>query len=77
MGATWTPPDYFDRPIMDWQWEKLFAWLPRQLASTGEWVWLKEVYMGVREVHGPGEPVILRKYLTSEEFTWEMLVQNA
>jgi hypothetical protein len=75
--GTWTPPDYFDRPIMDWQWERLFAWLPRQLASTGEWVWLTEVYLGHREVHGPGEPVILHKYLTPEEFTWEMLVQNA
>ena len=75
--GTWTPPDYFDRPIMDWQWERLFAWLPRQLASTSEWVWFTEVYLGHREVHGPGEPVILRKYLTPEEFTWEMLVQNA
>ena len=77
MGATWTPPEYFDRPVMDWQWEKLFAWLPRQLASTGEWVWLTEVYLGQRRIHGPGEDVVLRKYLTPEEFTWEMLVQNA
>jgi hypothetical protein len=58
-----------------WTWEKLFAWLPRQLASTGEWVWLTEVYLGQREVHGPGEPVILRKYLTPEEFTWEQLTE--
>jgi hypothetical protein len=77
MGATWAPLIGVERPIEDWQWEKLFAWLPRQLASTGKWVWLTEVYLGVREVHGPDEAVILHKYLTPEEFTWEMLVQNA
>jgi len=75
MGSGYT--DYFDSPVTGWQWERLFAWLPRQLASTGKWVWLTEVYLGQREVHGPGEPVILRRYLTPEEFTWEMLVDHA
>jgi hypothetical protein len=75
MGSGYT--DYFDSPKMDWHWERLFAWLPRQLASTGKWVWLTEVYLVQREIRGPGSPVILRRYLTPEEFTWEMLVDNA
>ena len=77
MGATWTPPEYFNRPVTDFKWEKLFAWLPRQLASTGEWVWLTEVYLGERRISGPGDDAIIRKYLTPEEFTWEMLTQES
>lgn len=73
MGASWSPPSWMEQPVSYWQWEKLFAWLPRQLASTGEWVWLTEVYLGERRISGPGDDVILRKYLTPEEFTWEML----
>lgn len=75
MGSTWTPPGYFDYPVTGFTWVKLFAWLPRQLASTGKWVWLTEVYLGQRRISGPGDDVVIRKYLTPEEFTWEMLTK--
>lgn len=74
MGALWTPPGIWaHRRRTGWTYEKLFAWLPRQLESTGQWVWLTEVYLLEQQIHGPGTPVIIRKYLTPEEFTWAML----
>lgn len=76
MGS-WTQSRYFYHQMEDFIWEELFAWLPRQLASTGEWVWFKKVYLGWRIVYGPGSDVVIRKYLTPEEYTWEMLVQHA
>lgn len=58
-----------------WEWSSKFSYFPRRLDS-GQWSWFKEYYLGQREVHGPGEPVILRKYLTPEEFTWKALQES-
>lgn len=73
MGATWTPPEYVYQDQSGWTYEKLFAWLPRQIESTSCWVWLTEVYLLEKRISGPGTDVVIRKYLTQEEFTWEML----
>ena len=74
MGTSWTPPGIWaHRGRTGWTYEKLFAWLPRQLESTGRWVWLTEVYLLEKRISGPGPDAIIRKYLTPEEFTWEML----
>ena len=73
MGATWTPPGFVYEERTGWTYEELFAWLPRQLESSGQWVWLTNVYLLQRRISGPGTDVIVRKYLTPEEFTWEML----
>ena len=75
--GNWTQSRYFYYPMEDFIWEELFAWLPRQLASTGEWIWLKKVYLGQCLWYGPNSDVVIRKYLTPEEYTWEMLVQHA
>ena len=55
-----------------WKWSSKFAYFPRRLDS-GQWIWFKEYYYGVREIHGPGTPVILHQYMTPEEFTWHHL----
>jgi hypothetical protein len=76
MGSGYSSPwsMWWHKP---WEYKLMFAWLPRRLDSTGKYVWLKQVYMGRREIHGPGTPVVLYKYLTPEEYTWEMLVDHA
>lgn len=59
-----------------WEWSSKFAYFPRRLDS-GQWIWLKEYYHGVRVIHVPaGEgPVILHQYMSNEEFTWETLTE--
>ena len=55
-----------------WEWALKFAWFPAKMDS-GKFVWCKKYHHGIRIIHGPGEPAILNRYLTLEEFTWEIL----
>lgn len=57
-----------------WQWALKFAWLPCKMDS-GELVWFKEYYHGVRFIFGPAgeEPVILHQWMSIQEFTWKAL----
>jgi hypothetical protein len=59
-----------------WSWALKFAWLPIKLDS-GSHIWFKKYYHGARMITGPGTPVYLHQFLSPEEFTWMMLVQNA
>lgn len=61
-----------------WKWALKFAWLPAKMDS-GEFIWWREYYHGVRFIFGPaGEsPVILHQYMTTEEFTWSFLQHPA
>ncbi len=58
-----------------WEWSLKFACLPRSVDS-GQWVWLRKYYHGIRVIHGPGTPVILHQYMTPEEYTWYQLTVN-
>jgi hypothetical protein len=64
---------YYD--VGNWTWSLKFAWLPARMDS-GELVWWKEYYHGVRMVSGPGTPVYLFQYMTTEEFTWSALQES-
>ncbi len=57
-----------------WEWSSKFAFLPRRL-DNGQWIWLRKYYHGIREIHGPGTPVILQQYMTVKDFTWQVLKQ--
>ena len=63
---------YYD--VGNWTWSLKFAWLPARMDS-GEHVWWREYYHGVRVIFGPaGEsPVVLHQYMTAEEFIWHNL----
>jgi hypothetical protein len=58
-----------------WEWGLKFAWLPHSVDS-GQRIWLRKYYHGVRVIHGPGTPVILHQYMTLEEYTWYQLTVN-
>ena len=57
---------------LEWQWGLKFAWLPAKMDS-GEFIWWRKYYHGIRLIHGPGTPVVLHQYMTTEEFTWQAL----
>ena len=59
----------------NWEWSSKFACFPRKLDS-GQWIWLKKYYYGVRVIHGPGTPVILQQYMSTEEFIWKVLQES-
>ena len=61
--------------ISDWIWTLKFAWLPARMDS-GDFVWWREYYHGVRIITGPGTPVFLHQYKTVEEFTWTALKES-
>ena len=58
-----------------WTWQLKFAWLPARMDS-GQWIWFKEYYRGVRMIHGPELPVYLYQYMTPQEYTWHCLTQR-
>lgn len=58
-----------------WEWNLKFARLPCRL-DTGQWIWFKEYYHGVRVIHGPGTPVILHQYLTPQQHLFSMLKES-
>lgn len=58
-----------------WNWSSKFAYFPRRLDS-GQWIWFKEYYRGVRMIHGPELPVYLYQYMTPQEYTWHCLTQR-
>jgi hypothetical protein len=61
--------------ISNWAWTLKFAWLPARMDS-GDFVWWREYYHGVRIITGPGTPVFLHQYKTVEEFTWTALKES-
>jgi len=58
-----------------WSWYLKFAWVPRKMDS-GQWIWLKEYYHGLRIITGPGEPVVLHQYMTPQQYTWHCLTKS-
>lgn len=64
---------YSGKPKYTWQ-EK-FAWTPQRSADSGQRIWLKKAWYGQRTIQGPGEPAILEKWLTYDEYVWKMLAE--
>jgi hypothetical protein len=54
-------------------WRLRFLWRPRRSAITGQWLWLRYVYEGIRMITGPGDPVILFRYHDPvEHIVWQL-----
>jgi hypothetical protein len=75
MGTGYTGWDCVDKLMQgagNWHWALKFAWLPAKMDS-GEFIWLREYYHGVRMVTGPGDPVYLHQYMTPQEYLFKAL----
>jgi hypothetical protein len=77
MGTGYTGWSCVDRLIQDasdWKWALKFAWLPAKMDS-GEYLWFKDYYHGVRFVFGPAgeDPIILHQYMTPQEYLFNTL----
>ena len=64
---------YYD--VGNWTWTTKFAWLPARMDS-GEHVWWKEYYHGVKIVISSGTDLILHQYMTVEDFIWSALQES-
>ena len=54
-------------------WRLRFLWRPRRSAITGRWLWLRQVYEGIRMITGPGDPVIMFRYHEPvEHLIWQL-----
>lgn len=51
-------------------WSRHRAWWPVQSCVSGDWLWLTRGYRNRFMITGPGEPVVIDNWLTSEEYTW-------
>jgi hypothetical protein len=41
---------------------------PRKSSISGKWIWWRHAYKGVLILHGPGDPVYITHWLTTDEF---------
>jgi hypothetical protein len=61
----------YENMVRNWrscQWELKLALLPHRCAASGQLIWFKYAYRGIRFITGPGEPVVLKYWMTTEEF---------
>jgi hypothetical protein len=61
--------------ISDWHWSLKFAWLPCKM-DNGEHVWWREYFHGVRMISGPGTPVYIHQYMTTQDYLWKALKES-
>lgn len=66
-------------PSEDWGfrrasgWKKYFCITPQKCHLTGERIWFKMCYRGVRVISGPGTPVYDYYYVKTDEFLiWQL-----
>lgn len=50
------------------QWDLKFCWLPKECFLTGQKLWGKLAYRGIRWIHGPGEPIEQIYWVDKDEF---------
>ena len=61
-------------PMEDWglnraqRWDLKFCWLPKECFLTGQKLWGKLAYRGIRWIHGPGEPIEQIYWVDKDEF---------
>lgn len=54
-------------------WELKLCWLPKKCFLSGQNLWGKKAYKGVRYIHGPGEPVRDVYWIDQNEFImWKL-----
>ena len=50
------------------RWDLKFCWLPKECFLTGQKLWGKLAYRGIRWIHGPGEPIEQIYWVDKDEF---------
>lgn len=77
MGYIWREYSSEGERAGYWMWALKFAYLPAKMDS-GDSIWWKEYYHGVRYIYGPAgeQPAIVHQYMTPEEFMWHQLTAN-
>jgi len=49
-------------------WKLKFCWRPNTCFLTGQQLWGKKAYHGIRMITGPGEPVFENYWIAKDEF---------
>lgn len=49
-------------------WSEKFCWFPVRCDRSLQWQWLTVAYKGIQLITGPGEPVVLCRWLSKEEY---------
>jgi hypothetical protein len=54
-------------------WDLEICWLPRTCFLSGQQLWGRQAYHGLRWIHGPGEPVVGEYWIERNEFLlWQL-----
>ena len=61
--------------IGNWNWVLKFAWVPCKM-DNGEHVWWRKYFHGVRIISGPGTPVYIHQYMTTQDYLWKALKES-
>lgn len=60
---------HFDRDFYQRSYWKLrFCWWPRRCDRSLKWIWLKLAYQGTWLITGPGDAIVMQRWLSKEEF---------
>lgn len=62
----------FDRST----WDRQFALWPVRSHDSNQLIWFKYAWRGYRMISGPGDPVIIKKWLTEQEYLMYLLKNN-
>jgi hypothetical protein len=54
-------------------WERTFVLWPRVCYQSGKLIWFEYAYKGTRVITGPGEPVILFRWVDRKEYVFAQL----
>jgi hypothetical protein len=54
-------------------WYEKFAWWPQKCMVTGKRIWFERAMKGVQLITGPGDPVIILKWMDKKQFLFEKL----
>lgn len=54
-------------------WSKKFSLLPRRCFYSNKLIWFKFAYEGVAMITGPGEPVVITRWISKDEFLFAKL----
>jgi len=63
--------DAFKRRCIGWE-LKFILW-PRQCHYSKKWLWLKNAYLGVSMLTGPGEPIFEYRWCDKNQYLFEKI----
>jgi len=72
LGGVSAYDPFYDRA----DWYLKFAWLPQTCDKTGQKIWLKQSYRGIRMITGPGDPVFEYRWIDKHEWLLQKLKGN-